>query len=402
MNEEQKQIENNYQNELAKTIRSSNSNPKKKNNIFAILLISSIIAGFLGGLFSVSLYLNQNKSSDSIIPGVTPGTKTIEIKENSDVINVVKEVLPSVVSIISVKDVQGFFGSTSQEKGGGSGFIISEDGLILTNKHVVEDTTAKYTVFTNDGKDYQATIESLDPAMDLAIIKIQADNLKPIELGDSNNLQIGQRVIAVGNALGEFQNTVTEGIISALQRTIQASDALGQSAERLDGLLQTDAPINPGNSGGPLINLAGQVIGVNTAVASLSESQGIGFAQPINFAKTALQSYLKNGKITRPYLGIRYVQLTPEIAQANDLASEVGALIYASSGQSAVIAGGPAATAGLKQGDIITAINNEKITADKGLVQVLQNFSPGDTVTISYIRDNDTKTTKLTLGEIKG
>jgi len=361
--------------------------------------VLSLIFGFLGGLISLIFYTNQNQDLD--IPGVSNGKTTIQVKEDSDLIEVVNKVLPSVVSIVSIKKVQGVFGTISQEKGGGTGFVITNDGLILTNKHVVEDTTAEYRVFTNDGESYPAQIDSLDPIMDLAIIKIDAKNLPIVEFGNSDDLDIGQRVIAVGNALGEFQNTVTSGIISAVERTIDATDALGQNAERLDGLLQTDAAINYGNSGGPLINLAGQVIGVNTAVASLSKSQGIGFAIPINFAKTALQSYEKYGEIVRAFLGVRFVQLTPEIAEANDLSAERGALVYAGREENAVIAGSPAAKAGFRAGDIITAVNGEKITATCGLVQLLQRYMPGEKIEITYIRDNDTKKVNIILGELR-
>lgn len=371
---------------------------KPKNNVVGMFLLCMLF-GFVGGLVSLVFFTNQSQELN--IPGVSDNTKIIQVSEDSDLIDVVDKVLPSVVSIVSIKNVQGIFGEISQEKRGGTGFVITNDGLILTNKHVVEDTSAEYHVFTNDGKNYVAKVESLDPIMDLAIIKIDAKNLPVIEFGDSNNLQIGQRVVAVGNALGEFKNTVTSGIISAIERTIQATDALGQSTERLDGLLQTDAAINPGNSGGPLINLAGQVIGVNTAVASLSESQGIGFAIPVNFAKTALKSYEKYSEIVRAYLGVRFVPLTPEIAKANDLSAENGALIYAGSGNAAVISGSPASKAGLLEGDIITAINDEDITATKGLVQLLQQYMPGNEIEITYIRGDNSKKVKIVLGELR-
>ena len=377
---------------------SSYSAGKQQKNIASIFIIA-IISGFLGGLLSLAFYTSQNKNLH--ISGVSTGTTTLKVNESSDLTKVVKKILPSVVSIISVKNVQGFFGSTTQETGGGTGFIVTSDGLILTNKHVVDDNTANYHVFLNDGTSYAAKVQSIDPIMDLALIKINAKNLKVATLGDSSNLQIGQRVIAVGNALGEFQNTVTSGIISALERSIQASDSLGNQTERLDGLLQTDAAINPGNSGGPLVNLAGQVIGINTAVASLSQSQGISFAIPINFAKTALKSYEKYRTIVRAYLGVRFVQITPEIAKANNLVADRGALIYAENGQVAVVPGSPAAKAGLKAGDIITAVNKEKITNSKGLVLILQQFMPGDTVTVTYLRDKDTKSVKVILGELK-
>jgi serine protease Do len=362
-------------------------------------LFMSLIFGFLGGLSAISFYFSQNPNLN--IPGVSQGNTVIQVKEDSDVIDAVDKILPSVVSIVSIKNVRGVFGNVSQEKGGGTGFVLTSNGLIMTNKHVVSDTSAEYHVFTNDGSSYVAKVQSIDPIMDLAIIKIDAKNLKAVDFGKSDDLEIGQRVIAVGNALGEFQNTVTTGIISAVERSIQAGDSLGNNAERLDGLLQTDAAINPGNSGGPLLNLAGQVVGINTAVASLSQSQGIGFAIPIDFARTALKSYEKYQEIVRPYLGIRFVQLTPEIASANDLKVERGALVYSSDGQVSVISGSPADKAGISEGDIITKLGGENITATRGLIQLLQRHMPGDEVDISYVRDGKTVTLKIKLGELR-
>lgn len=381
------------------TVENKEQSAKKPSKSFTFFIIFlSVIFGFVGGFVALSIYVSQNHSLN--LPGVSNGTKTISVTEDSDLSRSVEKILPSVVSIVSIKNIQGIFGQVS-EKGGGTGFVITSNGLILTNKHVVSDPQADYQVFTADGKSHKAAIESLDPTLDLAILKINAKNLKVVTLGDSDNLKIGQHVIAVGNALGEFQNTVTSGIISALDRTIEAGDANGQNTERLDGLLQTDAAINPGNSGGPLINFAGQVIGINSAVASLSESQGIGFAIPINFAKTALKSYEKYGAIVRPQLGVRFIQLTPEIAKSNDLPVDYGAYIYSDQGQAAVISGSPADKAGLKEGDIITEINKEKIDETHGLIRLLQQYMPGDEITVKYLRDGKEHSAKITLGELR-
>jgi serine protease Do len=207
----------------------------------------------------------------------------------------VKQILKDRVIIEEV--YQDIFGQTSEEKGGGTGFIITSDGLILTNKHVVENLRATYQVFTSDGKNYQAKVKAKDPLNDLAVLEIKGKNLPVADLGNSDDLKIGQRAIAIGNALGEFQNTVTTGVISAKERSITATGTFGQTTEELQGLIQTDASINQGNSGGPLINLDGQVVGINTVVAASAEN--IGFAIPINDAKTAIDSVVKTGKIIR-------------------------------------------------------------------------------------------------------
>ena len=286
-------------------------------------------------------------------------------------------------------------GTRFQEVGGGSGFIISADGLILTNKHVVADKAASYTVLTNDGKKYSAKVLARDPVQDLAIIKIEASGLKVVELGDSDTLEIGQTAIAIGNALGEFRNTVSVGVISGLSRNITATG--GDFSERLHGVIQTDAAINQGNSGGPLLNLRGQVVGINTAIAS--GAQSIGFAIPINLAKRDIQSVRATGEIQAPFLGVRYLILTPEIAIEQKLPVEYGALLRGSDEGPAVEPNSPAAISGLQAEDIILEVSGQRIDEDKTLVQAISKFVVGDKVELRVNRGGKEITLKATLGK---
>ncbi len=254
---------------------------------------------------------------------------------NSPIVAVAKKVCPAVITIVVSKDlpkIEGFYlfpfgggdfplpkiknGKKEQVKiGGGSGFIISEDGLVLTSRHVVEDPDADYTVIVEPTKIYPAKILERDPINDVAILKIEGKNLPCLDLGDSDKIELGQEVIAVGNALGEFHDTVSAGIISGLSRYIRATNEFTRQAERLRGLIQTDAAINPGNSGGPLVDFEGRVIGINTAM--VMGAQNIGFAIPINYAKKDLEEIKKYGKIQVPFLGIKYIILSKEIAEKN-------------------------------------------------------------------------------------
>ncbi len=342
------------------------------------------------------------------------------------VINAVRTAAPAVVSITISKNVptiencqvspfsdlppelQQFFGqipqvqgqcptgtSELQEVGGGSGFIISPDGLVLTNKHVVTDTAASYTVFTNDGKKYAATVLARDPLRDLAILRIQASGLPAARLGDSGGLSLGQTAIAIGNALGEFRNTVSVGSVSGLSRTVTASGS-GMS-ETISGLIQTDAAINPGNSGGPLLNLRGEVIGINTAIAS--GAQNIGFAIPINDAKQDIDSVLTSGRIRLPYLGVRYLLLTPALAAERRLSVDHGALLAPTSQGPAVEAGSPAASAGLRAGDIVLAVNAQDIDPEHPLAELIAGFKVGQSVTLSVLRDGRTLDVAVVLRE---
>ncbi len=274
-------------------------------------------------------------------------------------------------------------GTKRQEIGGGSGFIISNDGLIVTNKHVILDEDASYTVLTNDGKKYEAKVLARDSYRDLAVLKISVSNFPVIRLGNSDTIKLGQTAIAIGNALGEFRNTVSVGVISGLSRNVTASG--GSLTEKFEGLIQTDAAINQGNSGGPLLNLKGEVIGIN--VAMVSGAQNIGFAIPINQAKKAIESVKTTGRIVTPYLGVRYTMLAE------------GALIRGTQDGPGVLPNSPAAKAGIQAEDIILELNAEKITQGNFLASLIQKYSVGDAITLKILRNGKEMEIKVILEE---
>ncbi|MBI2623096.1 MAG: trypsin-like peptidase domain-containing protein [Candidatus Liptonbacteria bacterium] len=286
-------------------------------------------------------------------------------------------------------------GTRLQKVGGGSGFIILPDGLILTNKHVVSDARAAYTVLTNDGKKYDAKVLARDPVQDLAVIKIEKSGLPTVELGDSDSVELGQTAIAIGNPLGEFRNTVSVGVISGLARTVTAAG--GGTVETIADVLQTDAAINPGNSGGPLLNLRGEVIGINTAIAS--GAQNIGFAIPINRAKRDIASVKRTGEIQAPFLGVRYIPVTPELAKKQNLPVEYGALVRGGEDGPGVNPDSPAARAGVLVEDIITALNGEKISAEKPLAAIIAKYDVGANVTLTVRRGTHTLALTATLAK---
>ncbi len=386
--------------------------PKRRPSQFwkiVLIVIISIIFGAISGVGSVILLSRDNgaiakkigfKNWDNMAIPLTE-TRRIKIEESSAIIDSVNKVSPAVVSIVSKSQAQSIFGDVYTQQGGGTGFIITSDGLIITNKHVVSDANASYTVILADGKNYDAKVQSLDPIDDIAVVKVDARNLPVVELGDSDQLTVGQWVVAVGNALGKYQNTVTVGVISAKERKVEASDPSGTTTENLQGLLQTDAAVNPGNSGGPLVNLNGQVIGINTAVAS--NAQGISFAIPINSAKKAIESIKKTGKIVRPYIGVRYLPITPDLSKTNNLKYDYGVLVIRGNGlgQVAVIPGGPADKAGIVENDIILEINKEKIDSTNSLSALVQKYNIGDTVTLKISHQGSEKETKVKLEETK-
>jgi S1-C subfamily serine protease len=261
-------------------------------------------------------------------------------------------------------------GTEKKEVGSGSGFFVSSDGLIVTNKHVVDQKDVEYTVFTNDGKKHSAKVLARDPVLDIALIKINGSNFSYLNLGNSDALQVGQSAIAIGNALGEFRNTVSVGVISGLARSITAGDSFGKS-ETLDKVIQTDAAINPGNSGGPLLNLSGQVIGVNVAI--VQGSQNIGFSLPVNSIKGVIESVKTTGKIVRPYLGIRYVAINADMKEKNNLTVDYGVIVKGGTDKNelAVIPGSPADKAGIVENDIILEIDGVKL----GIRYIFRGFS---------------------------
>jgi len=286
--------------------------------------------------------------------------------------------------------------------GGGSGFIVSPNGYLITSRHVVTDPKADYTIILSLRKKYPAKVLARDPINDVAILKIQEKNnrLPCLKLGDSRKIELGEEVIAVGNALGEFQDTVSSGIVSGLSRYIQTTNHLNQYTERLRGLIQTDAAINPGNSGGPLVNMAGEVIGINTAM--VMEAQNIGFAIPINYAKKDLKEIQKYGKIMIPFLGVKYVLLSEELAQKNKLSVNYGALIIREIlGEPAVIKNSAADKAGLKEFDIILEAKNKKITLKNPLSSILQNCKIGEEITLKVLRNKKEIILKAKLKEKK-
>ena len=393
-----------------------------------LFLILVFLTGLIGGLSSSYIFYLKLKQEvvEAGVPIVQP-EKVIEkeyvpqTSQEQKVIDVVKENSPSVVSVVITKEVpvystqyyspfgDSFFlipeqkqtGTEKQQVGAGTGFIVSEDGLVLTNKHVVADDKAEYTVMTTENKEYSVKVLAKDPVQDLAILKIDsADKFKPLKLGSASDIQIGQSVIAIGNALGEFQNTVSVGVISGLGRTLVASGAT-IGTETLEDTIQTDAAINPGNSGGPLLNLKGEVIGINTAVAS--SGQSLGFAISIDKAKKDIEQVKGIGRISYPYMGIRYIVLSAETAKENKVSVDYGALLIKgdSADEPGVTAGSPAEKAGLKEGDIILEMGGEKITTENTPAKIVSKYDPNDSVNLKVLRDGKEIETILVFGEWK-
>ncbi|MEX0932208.1 MAG: trypsin-like peptidase domain-containing protein [Candidatus Saccharimonadales bacterium] len=349
----------------------------------------ALLGGVIGGLLAWS-GLNSTKKLQ------TTGHEVV-LEESSAIINVVEKVSPSVVTISTSRDITSFFGENQTVRTGtATGIIISEDGLILTNKHVIPEGTDNITVVTAEGVDYSGQVLARDPLNDIAFIKVEATGLTPAEIGDSDNVQTGQRVIAIGNALGEFTNSVTSGIISGIGRPVTTQNQ--SEVDQLDDLFQTDAAINLGNSGGPLVNILGQVIGINTAVAGGAEN--IGFAIPINQVKGGIESVKSTGELIKPYLGVRYVNITKELARERELGVDHGALISASGQAAAIIENSPAEKAGLQEEDIILQINNIEVNQKHGLSSIISRFRAGDSVSLKVYRDGQEINLPATLEEL--
>lgn len=333
----------------------------------------------------------RNDSNSTSINSTSDGNTSVTSSE-SNIAAVAEKVGPSVVSIITKSQARSYYGTTSQE-GAGTGIIVSADGYVMTNNHVIQNAN-DVVVVDSAGVQYDnVTVVGRDPLNDVAFLKIKSNaTFKPATLGNSSTIRIGQQVVAIGNALGQYSNTVTSGIISGVGRPITADAGNGQT-ESLSDLIQTDASINPGNSGGPLLNMAGQVIGINTAIAA--DANGIGFSIPINSTKGILAGVLANGKVSRAYMGVTYLSVTPAVAKEYKLTVNDGAYVFASSG-SAVAAGSPAAKAGIKDGDVITKINDDVVGKQGSLSSIIGQYKPGDTVTVTFIRDGKEQTTQMT------
>ncbi|MFH1582930.1 MAG: trypsin-like peptidase domain-containing protein [Candidatus Falkowbacteria bacterium] len=373
---------------------------KMKKNIIIILM-------FLTALSAALFVYNYNPNITKVI------ADTLRLDDQEATIRAINKVMPAVVSIIIMdKQIATLINLNTGEqtqktdmvqKGSGTGFLISADGLILTNRHVVSagnEKTAEYRIILNSGKQYYAQLIGKDPINDLAALKIFDKDLPYVGLGDSDKLQIGSTVIAIGNTLGRYQNSATKGIVSGLGRNIEASDQSGNINETLDNVIQTDAEINLGNSGGPLIDLEGNVMGVNVAIDQAGSS--IGFAIPVNDARPVIKSVREIGRIVRPRLGIRYHMLTPELAQELKLTKDAGAWITVTTdGTPSVLAGSPADLAGLKPGDIIMEINGIKIQGKTTLISIIQKYKPGDRIGLRVFRDGKILILIATLDEFK-
>jgi len=370
------------------------SDPKltSKKSPVLLLLISSVAAGYIGGAFS------QRNTAE-----VTSQTKQQIVSTEEEVISkVAKEAGESVVSIdvTGIGQTQDIFGfrRNVEQQGAGTGVIVS-DKIVVTNKHVVPEGTSSVTVTLSDGTVLDAEVLARDPRNDVAFVKIKdskGKTLKPAKLGDSTKLKVGQKVVAIGNALGEFQNTVTTGIVSGYGRSITAGE--NGDSEDLTNLIQTDAAINQGNSGGPLVNLSGEVIGINTAITSSSSGQSLGFSIPIDDIKSQITSVLEKGKIERPYLGVRYRAIDDRFAYVYNLPVKAGAYIPPSeTGSSSIAKDSPADKSGLKEKDIITKIGDQELTEKNDLVTILGKYKVGDAVKLTILRDGKEQTIDVKL-----
>lgn len=396
--------------------------PRERNSsLLTLVVIIGFIGGALGGMVSgvvaTTVFLKSHPTSAVANAQTSTLTSAAQlVVEDSDVTQVVSTAESSVVSVVISKQVDALRSNggitydpfndsitpdTTQtpnadgqtvEICSGTGFVISADGMILTNKHVICDDSAQYSVVFSDGSVHDATVLGSDPLTDLAILKIDATGLTPLDLGDSSILAQGESVLAIGNALGEYQNTVTKGIVSGLDRDLGGN---------YTGLIQTDAAINEGNSGGPLLNLAGQVIGINTAIRRDGQAEGLGFAIPINEAKADIESMKTQGRIIRAALGVRYQPITPELAQLNSFPYEYGAYISGNGADTVgVIPGSAADKAGLKDGDIILEVNGVKVDDTHPLASTIKSFGIGEVITLKIYQDGAEKDVTVTLAEL--
>ncbi len=339
-------------------------------------------------------------SIENIVSSASPAVVAISISKDMPVYEQYNESAPSPFGGLGFPQFQiprqRQTGTEKREVGGGSGFIISADGYVVTNNHVVSDETASYTVITSDGTEYPAKVVAKDSVLDIAVAKIEATNLPFLKFGNSDNLKPGQSVIAIGNPLNEFRNTVSVGVVSGLARSITAQD--GRSSEQLEGLIQTDAAINPGNSGGPLLDKTGKVIGVNVAVAGNAEN--IGFAIPSNLVQSTANSIIANGRVVRPYIGVRYINITKAVKEKFALTVDEGSFVLGDGQNPAVIDNSPADKADIQEKDIVVSVDGEKINSEHTLAGLIRRKKVGDTVSLEVIRDGKTIIIKLTLEEL--
>lgn len=375
-----------------------------KNLSLAFMMLAVLSLGFLGG------WLGSQRKAEQL-PSISKADQRVVLNESQLISDIAKTVGPSVVSVEVTSQARQYdlFGRSRavDQQSAGTGIIISKDGYVVTNRHVIPEGTTKVSVTLSDGTELD-NVEVVgrtasSDTLDIAFLKItdkKGKELTPAKLGDSSKVQVGDKVVAIGNALGQFQNTVTSGIISGYGRSVQAGDGSGDS-ETLQNLFQTDASINQGNSGGPLVNISGEVIGINTAVAG-EGAENIGFTIPINDVQVLVKSVLATGKVQRPYLGIRYVTLTDDYAYQYNLSVKRGAYVAPSqNGQSSIIADSPAAKAGLKEKDVITKVDGTEINEKNSLVSLVGRKAVGDEVKLTVVRDGKEQTIKVKLEAYK-
>lgn len=373
----------------------------EKIGIVILMLIASIGAGFVGGYYSP----NNNSNGQNL-----ESQRQVASNESDLIAQIAKDVGPSVVSVnVTSTGVQNTFLGAQQfsQKSAGTGVIIASEGIIITNRHVIPDKTDSVSVTLSDGTQLMdvsviGRTGAGDP-LDIAFLKVKdakGKDLKAAKLGDSSKVNVGEKVVAIGNALGQFQNTVTAGIISGYGRSIEAGDGTEAGSETLQNLFQTDASINQGNSGGPLVNIKGEVIGINTAVAGGS-AENIGFSIPISDIGGLIKGVLEKGELLRPYLGIRYVSLTDDYAYQFNLNTKRGAYLAPVQGGSPIIKDSPASKAGIQEKDIITKVNDVPINERNSLASVLGRYAVGDKVKLTIIRDNQEKNIEVTLEAAK-
>lgn len=402
------------------------------------ILLSALAGAAAGAVMTVILLQNPqivDRFTRAPVKDVSSPAQNFTASSSHEeaVMDVVKASQPAVVSIVITRDVPvleqyfenapglqdpfgGLFGNNGspftfrvpsvrqkgvekREVGGGSGFLVSDDGYIVTNKHVVGQEDVEYTVFTNDGQKFETKVVARDPVNDIAILKISGSGFPHLEF-DSNPALVGQSVVAIGNALGEFRNTVSVGVVSGLSRSIVAADGSGQP-EKLDEVIQTDAAINPGNSGGPLLSLNGKVIGVNVAVAL--GSQNVGFALPADTVAGAVEQVKSGGKISRAFLGVRYTPITPAIKASNKLSVDYGVLVVRGEATTdlAVVPGSPADKAGIKEGDVILEVDGKKLSEDVSLASLIAKKKIGDSLQLKILSSGQEKNVTVTLSELK-
>ncbi|MBI2484834.1 trypsin-like peptidase domain-containing protein [Candidatus Uhrbacteria bacterium] len=400
---------------------------QKETKFILATTVGALAGAVVAGAVSVGLwrFLLPFSSGDAS-PAVQRGMIQL-IEEESATIHVVEQVEPAVASVIVRKPKSqvsspntfflGPFGLVPQtpvpgegddelvDVGGGTAFFVTTDGLLLTNRHVVSAEGASFFIKTQEAKEYRVEVVARDTLYDVAVLRALPKEgealpvFSPATLASSDQLKIGQTVIAIGNAFAEFQNSVTKGIVSGKHRRLVAGDGAG--SEVIEEAIQTDAAINPGNSGGPLINLYGEVVGINTAVSS--QGQGVGFAIPIHVGRKAVEDVKAFGRIMRPWLGVRYVMLTAENASAYGFAGSArGAYVLPRSQteQVGVVAGSPAEKGGVKEGDVIKKVNDHVLGEDDTLASVLGAFRPGEKLTLEVLREGNTQTLSITLEEL--